>query len=193
MRLAINLLLILGIIAGVWLLNMSIQEPIAFSNERTKRERAVIDKLKQIRTTQELYRQIVGKYAKDFDTLSHVMNNGFFNIIKETGDKDNPENTEEISIDTIQIRAKDSLNVLGINVDSLRFVPFSNGAIFDMIVDTVTYQGTLIDVIECGAKRKVFMGRYADARFARYDDKYDPEAPIKFGNLGAPNISGNWE
>jgi type II secretory pathway pseudopilin PulG len=193
MRLIINLLLVAGIVAGIWLLISSIREPIAFVNEKTKRERAVIEKLKQIRSAQEMYRNIAGRYAKDFDSLAYVLKNDSFMIVQAFGDPDDPMNTEKIRRDTIYRLAADSLRNLNWNVDSLKFVPFGGGALFTIQADTLTYQSTVVDVVEVGVQRKAFMGAFADKRFARYDDKYDPETSIKFGNMFAPNTAGNWE
>jgi len=193
MRLLINGLLILAAVGGLYLLYRSIQEPIAFADEKNLRENAVIEKLKMIRDAQEMYRNITGHYAPNFDTLALVLKTDSFMIIQAFGDPDDPTNTEKISRDTLYKPAKDSLRTLGWNVDSLGYVPFGEGAFFDIKADTLTYQNTMVDVVEVGVKRKVFMGPYADKRFARYDDKYDPETALKFGNLSAPNTSGNWE
>lgn len=193
MRLLINGLLVAAALGGLFLLYRSIQEPIAFADEKSLRENAVIEKLKMIRDAQEMYRNITGHYASSFDTLAMVLQTDSFMIIQAFGDPDDPTNTEKISRDTLYRAAKDSLKTLGWNVDSLGYIPFGEGAMFDIQADTLTYQNTLVDVVEVGAKRKTFMGPYADKRFARYDDKYDPESPLKFGNLSAPNTSGNWE
>lgn len=193
MRLLINGLLFAAALGGVFLLYRSIQEPIAFAEEKDLRENAVIEKLKMIRDAQEMYRNITGHYAPNFDTLALVLKTDSFMIIQAFGDPDDPTNTEKISRDTLYKAAKDSLKTLGWNVDSLAFIPFGEGSRFDIKADTLTYQNTLVDVVEVAAKRKSFMGAYADKRFARYDDKYDPESPLKFGNLSAPNTSGNWE
>ena len=40
---------------------------------------------------------------------------------------------------------------------------------------------------------KVFMGKYAGKRFKKYDDRYNPNAIMKFGDLGKPTVAGNWE
>jgi hypothetical protein len=192
MRLVINLLLVAGIIGGIYLLISSIREPIAFSAEKNKREAAVIEKLKQIRQAQEMYRNITGVYASDFDSLAYVLTNGQFMIIQAFGDPDDPTNPV-VTRDTMYKSAKDSLNALGWNADSLRFVPFGKGVKFEISADTLTYQSTLVSVVEVGVQRKAFMGPYADKRFARYDDRYDPDSRIKFGNMFAPNTAGNWE
>lgn len=193
MRLIINILLVLGIVLGIYLLYSSIQEPIAFNAEKAKREQAVIEKLTKIRQAQEMYRNITGHYASNFDTLAYVLKNGQFMIIQAFGDPDDPTNTEKIQRDTLLKPAKDSLLVLGWNVDSLRYVPYGDGQLFTIQADTMTYQSTLVDVVEVGVARKVFMGKFGDIRFAKYDDSYDPNAQLKFGNMFAPNTAGNWE
>ena len=193
MRLVINLIL-LAIVAGLLaLLIGGIREPIAFQSEKLKRERAVVDKLMQIRQVQEAFRTIKGGFAPDFDSLSKVMTYDSFMIIKVIGDPDDPTYTGEITYDTSYSPAIDSMNAMGINLDSLRYVPYTEGLAFDIAADTITYQSTVVNVVEVGIPRKAFMGPYADPRFAKYDNGYDPNSYVKFGNMNAPNLSGNWE
>lgn len=193
MRLVINLILAVIVILLVWVLIQSIREPIAFKSEKERREQAVIDKLMEIRTAQEAYRDIKGMFANSFDTLSYVLRTDSFATIKVIGDPDDPNYTGAITYDTSYSPAYDSIQALGINLDSLRFVPFGNGATFDIAADTIEYQSTNVPVVQVGIQRKVFMGPFADARFSRYDNGYDPGSIIKFGNMNAPNLSGNWE
>ena len=193
MRLLINLILAVLVVGLVWVLIMSIREPIAFQAEKQKRERAVVDKLMQVRTAQEAFRDIKGGFAPDFDTLAYVLKTDSFAIIKVIGDPDDPNFTGEIEYDTSYSPAIDSILSLGISLDSLKYVPYGSGATFDIAADTLTYQSTMVSVVEVGVRRETFMGSFADPRFARYDQKYDPKSIIKFGNLNAPNLSGNWE
>ena len=193
MRIAINLVLVL--LAGyfVWLLVSGIREPISFVNEKDARERVVIDKLMEVRTAQELYRSIKKEFAGSFDTLAMVLKTDSFKIVKVIGDPDDPNFTGKVSYETSYSPAIDSVRSLGINLDSLRYVPFGGGATFEIAADTITYQKAKVEVCEVGVKRKVFMGKYASKDYARYDRNYDPEKPLKFGNMNAPNLSGNWE
>ena len=193
MRLVINLILLAIVAVLLAFLIGGIREPIAFQAEKVKRERAVVDKLMEIRTVQEAFRSIKGGFAPDFDSLSKVMNYDSFMIIKVLGDPDDPNFTGEITYDTSFSPAIDSMNAMGVNLDSLRYVPYGEGEVFEIQADTMTYQSTLVNVVEVGTRRKVFMGRYADPRFAKYDNGYDPNSYIKFGNMNAPNLSGNWE
>jgi len=193
MRLVINLFLVAVIVGLVWLLIQSIREPIAFKAEKDKREQAVIAKLMDIRKAQEAFRDIKGGFAPDFDSLKYVLLNDSFSIVQVYGDPDDPNFTGEILYDTLKVSARDSIRTMGINLDSLPFVPYGRGERFEIQADTLTYQNTLVNVVEVGVRRKAFMGPWADPRFARYDRGYDPNTVLKFGTMNAPNLSGNWE
>lgn len=189
MRIAINLVLVLVIAVLAYLLVDSIREPIQFQSERDRRETAVETKLDQIRVAQESYRDITGEFAPTFDTLQQVLQNENFKIISIVGDKDNDE---EIRYDTTFVSARDSIQSLGIVLDSLPYIPYTSGETFDIKADTLTYQATLVYVCEVGTTRDKFMGKYADERFQRYDDTYEPTATIKFGDMSKPSLAGNW-
>lgn len=193
MRLVINVLLFLIIIGLIWVLIGSIREPIEFKAEKEKRERAVIEKLMEIRTMQEFFRNIKGGFAPDFDSLAKVLSTENFAIVAVIGDPDDPNFTGVIEYDTTYTPALDSIRSLGINLDSLRYVPYGGGAVFDIEADTIDYQKTNVPVVQVGTKRKVFMGRFADTKFSRYDNNYNPESVIKFGDMSKPNLAGNWE
>ncbi len=194
MRLVINLILVALIAVVGYLLVNSIQEPIKFKAEKDRRQNAVVDKLITIRQVQEFYRDIRdGEFAGDFDSLSYYVRTGNFRNIKVIGDPDDPNFQGEIQYDTTYRPAIDTVQQLGINLDSLRYVPYGNGATFDIQADTLTYQSTLVNVVEVSTPIKTFMGPYADPRFSKYDNSYKPNQLIKFGDMTKPNLSGNWE
>lgn len=194
MRKVFNLVLLAVAAVFAYLVYQSISEPIAFNDERTKREFAVRAKLEEIRTAQELYRDITGVFAPSFDTLKQVLSTEQFTIINVQGDPDDPNFQGQITYDTIYRPAIDSILALGINLDSLQYVPYGKpGTTFRIQADTIDYQSTTVPVVEVGVQRKEFMGPYASKRFARYDQNYDPNKPMKFGDMNKPNLSGNWE
>ncbi|KAA3623936.1 MAG: hypothetical protein DWQ02_23800 [Bacteroidetes bacterium] len=194
MRIVLNLLFVAIALFLLYTLYTSIREPIAFNKERNIREAAVIDKLKEIRQAQEMYRYITGEFAGDFDTLAQVLTEDSFAIIKIIGDPDDPDFTGEIIKDTLLSPAIDSVIALGMNLDSLRYVPFGEpGLTFNISADTLTYQKTLVNVVEVGIPRRKFMGKWGSSHFKRYDQTYSPEKPLKFGDMNAPKLAGNWE
>ena len=194
MRLIINLILIALIALFAYLVVNSIKEPIVFNATKEKRKDAVVQKLLKIRQAQKMYRGITGEFAPTFDTLSQVLTNGKFTLVSVMGDPDDPQGNTEITYDTTYVAAKDSVyKVLEMSVDSLRYVPYTAGKSFEISADTITYQQTLVPVVQVRTQYKDFMGKYADPRFAKYNNSYDPNAYIGFGDMNKPNLSGNWE
>ena len=196
MRLVLNVILLLIAAALAFMLYTSIKEPIAFNNEKNTRKDILVEKLETIRTAQEMYRDITGQFAPNFDTLVDVLTNGQFMRIAVIGDPDDPNFTGEITYDTTFTDAIDSVKALGMNLAALRYVPQfkdTEKTEFQIAADTSEYQSTTVAVVEVGTAWKNFMGDYSDDRFSKYDQKYNPNNLIKFGDLNKPNLSGNWE
>ncbi len=194
MRKVINIaLILLTILLAYWLYN-SISEPISFHKQRDIRKAAVVDVLKKIQVAQDIHKLATGNYANSFDSLAYNILNDSVPIIKLEADPADPNNPDRF-IKTISYKnAKDSLfSLIGaVNIDSLRYIPFGKGATFDIQADTLTHQGTLINVLEVGTRYSTFMGQFADQRFKKYDKFYDPDKLIKFGDMNSPNTNGNW-
>lgn len=194
MKIVINILLVALIALLAYMLYANIKDPIAFQDEKNRRSQVVVERLQDIRTSQELYRDIKGTFASSFDSLAYVLTYDsipFENII---GDPDDPTNMELVVRTVTYSSAFDSIRAMGINLDSLRFVPFAEpGTEFTLDADTLTYQQSLVSVVEVSTRWKAFMGPYASKRYAKYDSRYDPENRIKFGDMTKPNLTGNWE
>lgn len=194
----LNIVLSCVFIGLVYVLVDLIRTPIDFQTQKDKRERAVATQLKKLRTAQQAYRSITGKYADDFDTLSDVLTNGQFEIVTVMGDVDAGE---EVTKNVTYVSALDSMTTLGINtsVDSLSYVPFgSKDAKFLMQAKEIEYQSTTVQVVEVKIPWKDFMGDYANGKYKKYDATYNPDDPseknyfLKFGDLNKPTLNANW-
>lgn len=195
MRIVINLLLALAILALGYMTYASIKAPINFKQELDKRERAVIQKLNKIRDAQSIYRDVSdGSFAGTWDTLKQVLREGDLMFINIVGDPDDPNfDPKNLIRDTSYQPAIDTIHAMGINLDSLEYVPYSNKAKFDIAADTLTYQSTLVNVVEVGTSYKEFMGKYGVPAYAKYDKRYDPGKRIQFGDLTKPSTAGSWD
>jgi acyl-CoA synthetase (AMP-forming)/AMP-acid ligase II len=195
MRKIINIALILTTFVLLYWLYASIQDPIQFHQERDKRKDDVVKVLKKIQIAQDIYRMVTGRYADNFDTLAQVLNTGVIEIAKLEADPTDPTNQDKF-IKTVSFKpAKDSLfSLLGgaMNLDSLRYIPFTAGKTFDIDADTLTHQNNLVNVVQVGTRYKEFMGEYASNKYKKYDKFYDPEKLLKFGDMNSPNTNGNW-
>lgn len=195
MKIVINLVLVAVAAFLGWQLYSSIKDPITFMDELAIREEAVSSRLKQVRDAQSVYRDVSGgEYAKSWDELENTLRNGNIPVVSIFGDPDDPNfNPEDLRMDTTLIPAIDTVRALGINIDSLRYIPYSGGETFDLYADTVTYQKALVNVVQVGAPYKKFMGPFASERYKRYINTYDPGATMMFGSRSKPTLSGNWE
>lgn len=195
MRIVINLLLLAAVVLFGYLTYNSIRTPIDFKAELDKRESVLIKKLMTIRTAQDLYRDVTnGSYAKDWDQLKDTLTHGKLRFINIIGDPDDPNfDPSQLVRDTTYKNVIDTVKALGINLDSLRYIPFSNGKVFDLDADTMTYKSTLVNVIEVKTSYNNFMGPYADPKYSMYDKRYDPENVIKFGDMTKPTTAGSWD
>jgi len=195
MKNIISLVLVAIIAFLAYALFVNIKEPIEFQDVKKARKTKVVDRLKDIRQAQEIYRLVTGEFAGNFDTLSQVIRNDSIKIVTIFGDKDNLNSTEEFREVITYKSAIDSLmsKAPKMNLDSLRYIPFTDGGKFSISADTMTYQSTLVSVVEVGTRWKNFMGKYASKKYSKYDNSYDPDKMLKFGDMGAPNLAGNWE
>jgi hypothetical protein len=192
MRQALNVLMILIIAYLAYMLYNSIKEPIEFAKVKSDRIESVANRLKQVRSAQEIYKAIHGQYASDFDSLITSLQLDSIPFENIQGDEDDPTGQEIIRFFTYTA-AIDSVNSLGLNLDSLRFVPFSGGQKFNIEAGITEYQNTMVNVVQVSTRWNAFMGQYADKRFSKYDSGYDPDALVKFGDMNRPILSGNWE
>jgi hypothetical protein len=199
MKTIISLLLTGLVLFLIYALVLNIKEPIEFQAVKSTRKAKVVNSLENIRTAQEVFKLATGKYAHNFDTLAQVLKTDSIKIVTIFGDKDDKKSTEEFREVITYRSAIDSFSNLFIrkdmtvpNIDSLRYVPYTNGDTYTIAADTMTYQSTLVNVVEVGTRWKNFMGEYADTKYMKYDNSYDPNNPIKFGDMNAPNLAGNW-
>ncbi len=192
MRKLFSLLFLALAFVLAFFLYKSIEEPIDFNDQRAVRMDAVTGKLEMIRAAQELYRDATGEFAPRFDTLKDVLNNGQLLSIKVIGDAD-AVGGGEVTYDTTRIPLRDTFPGLGINLDNIDVVPYTDGKVkFDIEAKNIAYQSTNVPVVQVGVRQSDFMGKYADKRYQRYDQTYEPSTKVYFGDLNKPTLAGSW-
>jgi hypothetical protein len=190
-RVIFNLLLFVLICGLGYILFTTVREPIQFQTIKEEREAEIVEKLIQVRKAQEIYRAVTGKFAGTFEQLTDTLKYGKFTLISVNGDPDDPNSV--ITYDTTYSPVIDSIKSMGLTLEGLGQVPGFTDLQFNIKADTAIYQQTTVDVVEVGIAYEDFMGQFADARFKKYDNLYDPKKKIKFGSLTKPILTGSWE
>ena len=194
----INIGLALVAILLAYLVFDSIRQPVAFENTRKEREMQVVQSLKDIRSTQTLFKQTYNRYTADFDSLIEYVNNGQLPVVNIIPDPNDTTFTKTIN-DTVDfISVYDSLFKKRDNFDinSLRIVPFSQNAKFEMEAGYITRGGLKVAVFEAKTPYYSYLWdldqqRVNNLRAEQEDlNKY---AGLKVGSMDEPSLSGNWE
>ena len=85
----IQIVLAVAIVGLAYLVYNSIQKPMRFDNEYTKRRDACAEKLKSIRTLEEAYKVTYGSYCGNFDTLiNRLMTEDSMRVVSKVNNYD---------------------------------------------------------------------------------------------------------
>jgi hypothetical protein len=228
MKKVLNLLLAVTIVGLAYICYRSIMGPIEFEEERDYREKAIIARLIDIRTAQVEYRNILKiGYADNLDTLIEFVKTSQMPVILKEGELDDKQlergltekkameiinkakktnNWKEVEKeglmgfrrDTSWIALLDTIFPKGYAIDSLEYVPFGNGARFEVetSVDTTKAGGpqylfearTPYEVYLQGINEQELKNLIADMK------KMDRYCGLKVGDVNMPNNNaGNWE
>ena len=228
MKVVINCILALCVLGLAWLCYGSIMGPINFENAKKERELAIKESLINIRTAQEQYRNILkGAYCTDLDSLAAFVATAQLPIVKKEGEltddqlengmteskavamiekarKTNKWNEVEkaglmgFSRDTIFVSLKDSLFGKDYDPATLAYVPFGNGAKFELntSVDS-TRSGTPLYLFEAQVPYEIYLSDLDKQEVINqrdYDEKTGRYPGMKVGDDEEPhNNAGNWE
>ena len=192
-----------------WMCFESIMTPIRFNDVRDAREKVVVDRLKDIREAEKEYRKIKGHYTADFDSLIQFVKNEKDVVVRKEGeltDKQLEEGLTEkkavalglIRRDTSYVSIQEKLFGADFPVDSLRYIPFSNGKEFEMEVgETTDKGGNIIKLMVCRAGYKTYLGdldKQELANLTQTQTDLERYPGLKFGDIDSPNNNaGNWE
>ena len=98
-KIAFEVVLGVLIILLVWLTVRSVQKPVQFNKEVASRSQVAIQRLKDIRTLQEAYKSVNGRFSPTVDSLKLFYETGKMDIVMQIGSMDDSlavANTEAI-------------------------------------------------------------------------------------------------
>lgn len=228
MKTVINLVLAVCVIALVYICYGSIMGPINFDKEKAIREKAIITRLIDIRKAQVEYRGVHnGAYTASFDTLIQFvktaklpfimkigaltddqLNNGMTEkkavaMIEKAKKTGNWKEVEEAGLtnfrrDTMWVAVMDTIFAKGFNPDSLAYVPYGNGAKFEMAIrQDTTKSGAPLNLFQAQVAYDVYLGDLNSQELINLKDmqsKLGKYCGLRVGDIEQPNNNaGNWE
>jgi len=205
MKTIIQILLWIGCAVFAYLIYQSVTGPIQFAKVKKERFSKVISGLKDIRNSQEAYKTVNGKYAKDFKTLVGFVDTGKYII---TSQKDssfmryNKDFQIDMPVDTVVIKVLDSVAVRdSLFRDDSRYktmmnVPGAEGVKFDMKADIISKGDYRAPVFEAKVAKNAILGDQPKDLLARENSQISVEEVngsfISVGSLIQVSTSGNW-
>lgn len=194
----INIGLALVAVLLAYLVFDSIRQPVAFENTRREREMQVVQSLKDIRSTQTLFKQTYNRYTADFDSLIEYVKTGELPIVNMIPDPNDTTFTKTINDTVGYIKVIDSLfgGRENFDVNKLRIVPCSQNVQFELQAGSIKRGGLKVAVFEAKTPYKSYLWdldpqRVNNLRAEMEDlEKY---AGLKVGSMDEPSLSGNWE
>jgi len=200
MKTVYQILLLVLIVVLSYLVFESIMTPIRFNNEKDKRYAKTINRLKDIRTAQLAYRSVHNKFTGSFDTLINFVKYDSFRVVRQIGSMDDSVAVAQglVRRDTVAISVLDSLFKKGYPVDSLRYVPYTGGAEFELGAgELLTGSGLKIKVFEAKVHNDVLLKGLDRQLVINENDlrkKLERFPGLQVGSLTeATNNAGNWE
>lgn len=197
-----------------YILVENIMKPIRFNKEKKVRYDATKQRLIDIRTAQEAYKVVNGKYTGSFDTLSMFLRTDSFKIIKSIGRISDSlleavgsrKKAEKIALkegiikrEPVKISVLDSLFKKRKSVvDSLRLVPFTGGKVFEMASgELTTGSQVVVKVFEAKVSFDTLLYDLDRQLVINYNEEREKKtgyAGLRVGSLTkASNNAGNWE
>lgn len=184
----------------------SINAPIEFNKVRKERFSKVIAKLKDIRDSQEAYKTVNGKFAKDFNSLVKFIDTGSYTITQQRDSSfmrfDKVYQIElqkdTVIIDTLGfVKVKDSIFKTDDRYKKMMEVPYAQGGEkFEMKSDIIDKQGYKAPVFEAKIKKNVVLYDQPADLLARENAHQSVEevngTEIKVGSLTDVSTNGNW-
>ena len=228
MKTVINIVLAACVIGLIYVCYGSIVGPINFDNTKKAREKQVIARLIDIRKAQLEYRNLHnGRYTASFDTLIDFVKTAKLPFVKKEGVLSDTQleagmtekkamaiinkakktgNWKEVEKeglmnfkrDTLWVAVTDTIYAPGFNADSLRYVPFGNGAQFEMAIKNDTAKsGAPFCLLEVKTPYETYLNGLDKQEIANMKDvqtKLGKYCGLMIGSLEtANNNAGNWE
>ncbi len=175
----------------------SIMEPVRLNKEMKKREKVVIQRMKDLRKAELLYKQLNGKYLGNWDSLVQFIDTAEIPVVKIVPDPTDTTYTKTIQ-DTVGYKKvyKDIFKDRKVDLSKFMLIPFSNGDTIELHAGQIEKGGVTVQVFEAKAPYDSYlkgMPKQFITNVKASKTDIDLYPGIKVGSMTEPSTSGNWE
>lgn len=194
----INIALVLLAIFLAYMVYDSIRQPVVFENSKRDREEKVVQNLKDIRSSQVLFKQTYNRYTANFDSLIEFIRTGELPIVNIVADPNDTTFTKTINDTVGYVKVADSLfkNRTNFKVENLRYIPYTDKQEFEIKAGYIVRGGMNVPVFEVKAPYKTYLNGLDPQRIrntAAQQEAINKYAGLKVGSMDEASIDGNWE
>jgi len=194
----VKVVLAVIIVVLAYLIYESIMRPVRFNKQTAAREAKVIARLIDLRTSQLFYKREHNKYTGNFDTLIDFLRTGEIPVVKMIPDPNDTTFSKSINDTLGYVNVADSLFSKRKNfvLDSLRYIPFSNGDVFEMEAGEIDRGGLKVSVYEFRAPFSTYLkglDRQLVTNLTKAKEDLERYPGLKVGSMQEPSTDGNWE
>jgi hypothetical protein len=206
LKLSIQIVLAVVIVVLSWIAYRQIMTPLEFQKETKIREAAVIDRIKDIRSAEQAFKQKNQRYTGDFDSLINFVLTDSLEFERQIGSKDDSVAVAKGLVKTEKFTkaVKDTVfapkKLTVEQIREIKLIPYAKpGTEFILRAGQLTTESkVVVPVFEAKAPYKEFMWDMDEQLLINYiaDAKnvYYKYPGIAVGSIDkATNDAGNWE
>lgn len=189
------------IVILAYLIFESIMTPVRFEKELDRREAVAIQRLKDIRDLEVMFKAVNGRYTADIDSLIDMYNNGQMTVVRQIGSMDDSLAVAQKRVfrDSVKIAIKDTLFHSRSNfvIDSLKYIPFSGKEPVQIEAVVRVVSGVNVPLFEASMPYNLLLKGLDNQLIINLNA--DQEAMHRYkglmvGSVTSPNNNaGNWE
>jgi len=194
----IKVVLAIIIIVLAYFLYESIMRPVRFNKAVSEREDVVIDRLSDLRTSQQFFKKHYNRYTANFDSLITFLKTGEIPNVRMIPDPNDTTFSKTIYDTLGYVKVADSLfsGRSGFDLNSLRYIPFTDNTEFEIAAGAVDRGGIKVGVYEIKAPYNIFLkglDRQLVINLIKSKEDIDKYPGLKLGSMEEPSTDGNWE
>lgn len=168
----------------------TIQTPVRFNKEKDFRTAIVVQNLKDIRSVQQMYKNLNDTFVPDIDLMVRFIKEGMIPVVNIVYDPTDTLLVKTIN-DTIGFKSVyDSLfgSRPNFKIEDFGFIPFSDGKKYELGAGQINRGGVMVPVFMAAAKKQFYLNGLDEAMIRNPVVK-----DLIVGSMEEPTTDGNWE